>query len=94
MRHLLPALGLLVACAARHPTDTQPSGDSPGDSPGADSPTESQPPDDELYGSYPADPKPAPEFEATNRDGSPRGRADLLGHPTVLWFFPAAGTYG
>jgi len=36
----------------------------------------------------------APDFAAVNRDGSARSKADLLGHPTVLWFFPFAGTPG
>ena len=36
----------------------------------------------------------APEFSATNRDGGARDREDLLGHPTIMWFYPAAGTYG
>lgn len=35
-----------------------------------------------------------PEFAAVNHLGEPRSRADLVGHPTVLWFFPAAGTPG
>ena len=37
---------------------------------------------------------PAPEFVATNRDGAGRAREDLLGHPTVMWFYPAAATGG
>ena len=37
---------------------------------------------------------PAPDFVATNRDGTGRDREDLLGHPTVMWFYPAAGTAG
>ena len=36
----------------------------------------------------------APDFQATNRDGGARDREDLLGHPTIIWFYPAAGTYG
>ena len=34
------------------------------------------------------------DFAATNSDGNPRGPPDIAGSPTVLWFFPAAGTYG
>ena len=34
------------------------------------------------------------DFVATNSDGSPRGPPNIAGSPTVLWFFPAAGTYG
>jgi len=48
----------------------------------------------ELHGTAPAAPVPLPEFAAYAHDGSPRSRADLLGHPTVVWFFPAAGTPG
>ena len=35
-----------------------------------------------------------PDFTVVNHDGTPRSRDDLLWHPTVLWFFPAAGTPG
>ncbi len=35
-----------------------------------------------------------PEFKALSHDGAPRSKADLLGHPTVLWFFPVADTPG
>jgi cytochrome oxidase Cu insertion factor (SCO1/SenC/PrrC family) len=47
-----------------------------------------------LLGARPAAPVPAPEFTAVAHDGTPRTKADLLGHPTVMWFFPAAGTPG
>ena len=47
-----------------------------------------------LYGHAPAAPIAAPPFTATNRDGAPRGPDALLGHPTVLWFYPAAATAG
>jgi hypothetical protein len=36
----------------------------------------------------------APTFSALNQKGEQRGRDDLLGHPTVLWFYPAAATAG
>jgi len=29
-----------------------------------------------------------------NLDGTPRTRDALMGHPTVVWFFPFAGTPG
>ena len=45
-------------------------------------------------GTIPNDALEAPDFAATNRDGGSRDREDLLGHPTVMWFYPAAGTYG
>jgi len=49
---------------------------------------------DETYGQVPATSLPAPEFSATNYDGTARGISDLTDGPTVVWFFPAAGTYG
>jgi hypothetical protein len=49
---------------------------------------------DELNGTVPDTALPAPEFVATNRDGGARAREDLLGHPTVMWFYPAAATAG
>ena len=39
-------------------------------------------------------PLPAIDFSAVNRDGSERSRSDLLDKRTVMWFYPAAGTYG
>lgn len=47
-----------------------------------------------LRGEQLAPPIVVPEFAAVSHDGAPRSRADLLGHPTVMWFFPAAGTPG
>lgn len=35
-----------------------------------------------------------PAFECTDHSGEPRGPADLLGTPTVLWFYPMASTAG
>lgn len=35
-----------------------------------------------------------PEFSARSHDGTDRGQKDLIGHPTVMWFFPFAGTPG
>jgi hypothetical protein len=48
----------------------------------------------DLVGEAPPSPVALPEFSATNRDGDARTRAALVGGPTVLWFYPAAGTYG
>ena len=39
-------------------------------------------------------PLPAIDFSALNRDGSERSRSDLVDKRTVMWFYPAAGTYG
>jgi len=49
---------------------------------------------DGTHGSVPSEFLDAPEFVATNRDGTSRGRDDLVGDPTVMWFYPAAGTSG
>lgn len=66
-----------------------------------DSHTESQPdsqPDSELpaelNGTPPENPVPAPEFEALNMDNTGRSRDNLIGHPIVMWFYPAANTSG
>ena len=32
-------------------------------------------------------------FKATAHDGTMRGRANLVGQPTVMWFFPAANMF-
>ncbi len=45
-----------------------------------------------LHGDVPDLPIDLPEFAALNRDGGARDRDDLLGHPSVLWFYPAAFT--
>lgn len=47
-----------------------------------------------LNGTAPASDVPPPDFTATNMDGAARTQADLLGHPTVMWFYPAAATAG
>lgn len=39
-------------------------------------------------------PLPLPAFAVTNHLGEPRGPEHLQGHPTVLWFYPMAGTPG
>ncbi|MFT5681135.1 MAG: hypothetical protein ACI8RZ_002041 [Myxococcota bacterium] len=49
---------------------------------------------DGTYGQAPSESLSAPEFAATNYDGGARGITDLTDGPTVMWFFPAAGTYG
>ena len=47
-----------------------------------------------LHGERPAAPIPMPEFQALDQHGEPRTKAALLGHPTVMWFYPAAATAG
>jgi len=66
------------------------SGDSGGDSGGDDGSIDW----DSLNGDVPAAPVDVPEFAARNYDGGARSREDVLGHPTVMWFYPAAATSG
>jgi hypothetical protein len=47
-----------------------------------------------LNGTVPPQALPAPYFTARNRDDTPRARPDLIGHPTVIWFYPKANTSG
>lgn len=47
-----------------------------------------------LHGQTPDSALPAPEFVALNADGATRTRPDLVGNPTVMWFFPLSGTPG
>ena len=51
-------------------------------------------PAEELNGSYPAAELPPPDFVATAHNGQTRSKDDLLGHVTVMWFYPAASTGG
>jgi cytochrome oxidase Cu insertion factor (SCO1/SenC/PrrC family) len=91
----------LVGCSAPSDKDED-DGDAAGDSGdvGSDTDTDTDGGDandvdpDALNGTVPDEPLPAPEFAATNRDGAARAREDLLGHPTVMWFYPAAATAG
>ena len=72
-------------------SDTADSDTSGGDT--SDSSDDSGVPSD-LHGTVPADSFPAPEFSVLNQDEQVRTRDDLLGHPTIVWFYPAAGTSG
>lgn len=49
---------------------------------------------DGLNGTQPDAPVSLPSFAALHYDGSERGPDDLRGHPTVMWFYPFAQTYG
>jgi hypothetical protein len=91
------AVAALVGCAAPADKDEDDGGGestddsaAPDDDDGAANDVEP----DELNGSVPDEALAAPEFVATNRDGGARSREDLLGHPTVMWFYPAAATAG
>jgi hypothetical protein len=52
------------------------------------------PPVEGLHGTVPDEAIDAPSFVATSEHGELRDRDALLGHPTVMWFYPAAGTAG
>lgn len=47
-----------------------------------------------FYGTIPAEQLALPDFKALNHNGESRGKDDLIGHPTVLWFYPRSGTPG
>lgn len=47
-----------------------------------------------LHGTVPDEAVALPAFVATAHTGETRGPADVLGHPTVLWFYPRASTAG
>ena len=51
-------------------------------------------PTSDLHGSVPENNLALPDFSASNYDGAARTREDLMGHPTVIWFYPAAATAG
>ena len=53
--------------------------------------TDTSPPSDPFFGDPYLPPLDLPAFQALNADGSPRSQADLLEHPTILWFFRQAG---
>lgn len=89
-------LMLSLACTA---TDTGSAGDSGGVGDSGVSTTDTEPATEitdtvSLYGTAPAHPVPLPDFAALNLDGAPRGPGDLVGHPTVIWFYPLADTPG
>jgi hypothetical protein len=49
---------------------------------------------DALNGVRPDEPIGMPAFSALNYDGSARGPGDLLDHPTAMWFYPLAESFG
>lgn len=87
-------LGLL-ACTAPEPADSQTT-DSLTDSGAVDSGLDTGPLDTSGLNGTEVDPRREPPTfsQVVNSDGSARSQADLLGHPTVIWFYPDAGTYG
>ena len=75
--------------------DARPGGGSDAPAGGADAPGGGTADASTLHGVPPAVAKPAPAFMALNRDNSARNRTHLTTRgPTVMWFYPAAGTSG
>jgi len=81
---LIPVLltGLLLACGSRTPNPEVPSWAPQGVDWNA------------VRGTVPITPLMLPEFQAVAHNGAERGRSDLQGKPTALWFYPAANTTG
>ena len=48
----------------------------------------------EYFGTKPSSQLTVPNFSAENYNEELRDKNNLIGQPTVIWFFPAAGTYG
>lgn len=86
---------LLYAACAADPLDTGKLADTAFDS-AADSDTGGtiDTSSMDLNGTPPGEALALTEFTATNMDGSPRSGVDLVGHPTIMWFYPAAATGG
>jgi len=86
MTRALGILLLLVGCSPPLAEDSSSTDD-----------TDTSPPIDtaplaDRFGTVPSSPVPAPEFSALNFDETSRTSADLMGHPTVIWFYPKAAT--
>lgn len=79
---------LLAACA-----ETASAGPSSRKAEAAPAPSATAP-SSGLHGTRPPTPASLPEFTAVNADGQQRHRADLIGRPTVLWFYPMTNTPG
>lgn len=97
MKHILPLGFVFLAAACSHtpPASSDQASDGSGHTDVADSDgTGGITLPGGLFGTAPAKNLPAPEFNATNSDGSARHRDDLMGAPHVMWFFPLSGTAG
>ena len=86
-------ISLLFACSSSESVkNTDSSNPLPLDS-GTDTNTEIDD-NQEYFGTVPSSQLVVPDFSARNYDEELRDKNNLIGQPTVLWFFPAAGTYG
>ncbi len=95
MSVLVAALSFFTGCAEPTSKDSGPAADTASDT-AADTATDTATDTAalDLIGTPPDAALDAPEFDAQNRDGGARARADLVGQPTVMWFFPSADTPG
>ena len=84
---------LLFACSSSESTKNTDSSNQVSLDSGLDTDTELDD-NQEYFGTAPISQLGVPEFSAQNSDETFRDKRNLIGHPTVLWFFPAAGTYG
>jgi hypothetical protein len=97
MLNAIPWLAGLLACAGTSSIDSDPQ-DSPADTDNSVDTglIDTGPFDTTGLNGEEVDPRlDAPVFDQVlASDGSARTQADLMGHPTVIWFYPDAGTYG
>jgi hypothetical protein len=94
MRLLWTSALFLLGCTGGidQSTDPNPDTDSAGET---DSETDVDLNPDDYHGVVPETAKELlASFSAQNSDDTSRGPEDLTGQPTVLWFFPFAGTPG
>ena len=89
---VLPLALLILGCAGTGERTIPPAPDDDDDSAASSDDDDSTPLPKDLHGTQPSSPLPLPQFAALNYDGADRGPDNLRGQPTVLWFFPFAGT--
>ena len=84
---------LLFACSSSESTKNTDSYNPSSSDSGVEANTELDD-NQEYFGTTPNSQLTVPDFSAQNSDETFRDKNNLIGQPTVLWFFPAAGTYG
>ena len=84
---------LLFACSSSEPTKNTDSSNPISLDSGVETNTELDD-NQEYFGTIPSSQLAVPDFSAQNSDEELRDKGNLIGQPTVLWFLPAAGTYG
>lgn len=83
----------LLACTGSAPTDSESQATDDATASATESSSDTEP-QGELSGTVPAKSFACPTFTATNYDETERDRDDLIGHPTVMWFYPLAASAG